>query len=781
MSECNCESIIIKMTPEGEDGIGIVSIELVSTVGVIKTYRITLTNGTFFDFDVSDGSSIASIEKTSTEGLVDTYTITLTDGSTTTFTVTNGAQGERGPAGPQGPEGPAGATGNGIASITLYSESGLQKTYRITFTNGQHFDFVVTDGKDGVDGKDGKDGQDGAQGPAGNGIASITKTGSTGLVDHYRITFTDGTHFDYDVTNGEGSGGGTWGSITGTLSDQTDLQNALDNKADVIFSSASGSIASFSDGAPYPVTALTVGVEPVQDLHGQDAPWPAGGGKNLLNPSISAYTLIGGNYRFLKGVVPSGQTAIMSFTDKDTSVDISGCYIGFVYEDLSETQSAPRESRWCLANGNIQSNKGNTSTTSSYLCENVFIYPQSEDVFNRIFARFNVQVELGSSASSFAPYENICPISGHTETTVTRTGKNLFDPNSSEHWYIDSNNTKSYSDNARTAIVPCTQGDEFTISCERSSSGPIIYIAFADVSGNILSRQGTSSSTTITKTAPANSAFCYAGDSDMSKTAWCQVDLGYTASPYEAYQGTSVTIDLGSTVYGGTLDVVGRRLTVDRAMRVFSGDSAETWEIRGGSSVYGYFGYKIGDINTIVNHDALSNQFALVNIASNTTDVGVDTINSSAFSGAFINVRPPNVVSMTVSDWKTYLATNNLQVVYELATPTVIENLTEAQISTLLGNNVIWADTGDIQNVQYRADTKAYIDKVVSQTALTTRAMIADSATADGKAPKSLASGDLIIVGDELRKCTSNIGSGSAITASNSTVATLADVIKALQ
>ena len=38
-----------------------------------------------------DGVGIASIEKTSTSGLVDTYTITYTDGDTDTFTVTNGS------------------------------------------------------------------------------------------------------------------------------------------------------------------------------------------------------------------------------------------------------------------------------------------------------------------------------------------------------------------------------------------------------------------------------------------------------------------------------------------------------------------------------------------------------------------------------------------------------------------------------------------------------------------------------------------------------------------
>lgn len=39
-----------------------------------------------------------------------------------------------------------GDTGNGIASIALISVLGLEKTYRITYTNGGHFDFVVTDG-----------------------------------------------------------------------------------------------------------------------------------------------------------------------------------------------------------------------------------------------------------------------------------------------------------------------------------------------------------------------------------------------------------------------------------------------------------------------------------------------------------------------------------------------------------------------------------------------------------------------------------------------------------
>ena len=40
---------------------------------------------------------------------------------------------------------------------------------------------------------------------AGNGIQKIEKTGTTGgIVDHYRITYDDGTYFNYIVTNGRG-------------------------------------------------------------------------------------------------------------------------------------------------------------------------------------------------------------------------------------------------------------------------------------------------------------------------------------------------------------------------------------------------------------------------------------------------------------------------------------------------------------------------------------------------------------------------------------------------
>lgn len=45
-------------------------------------------------------------------------------------------------------------------------------------------------------------GNDGAKGDTGNGIQSIAKTGTSGLVDTYTITFTDRTTTTFTVTNG---------------------------------------------------------------------------------------------------------------------------------------------------------------------------------------------------------------------------------------------------------------------------------------------------------------------------------------------------------------------------------------------------------------------------------------------------------------------------------------------------------------------------------------------------------------------------------------------------
>jgi hypothetical protein len=55
---------------------------------------------------------------------------------------------------------------------------------------------------------------------------------------------------------------------------------------------------------------------------------------------------------------------------------------------------------------------------------------------------------------------------------------------------------------------------------------------------------------------------------------------------------------------------------------------------------------------------------------------------------------------------------NGLWIAHELATPTTIQ-LTPTQIDSLLGHNNVFADSG-VVTVEYIADTKLYIQKVIS-------------------------------------------------------------------
>ena len=253
-------------------------------------------------------------------------------------------------------------------------------------------------------------------------------------------------------------------------------------------------------------------------------------------------------------------------------------------------------------------------------------------------------------------------------------------------------------------------------------------------------------------------------------SGWSQAHI-YREAEYDADADPQITIDLDGTRYGGTVNVLTGEMTVDRAMITYTGASGENWSYWSGAG--GTYSITIIGMKSGSNLDGIANWLPTVS----NTEFGIRFgANNNIIYCYSINDKIASVTD--TASWKSYLASNNLTVVYPLATPFTVQ-LTPSQMQTLLGDNAIWSDTGDT-SVQYRADTKLFIEGQIAQSASVTRQMIAD--TANGNlAPKSLASGDLIIVGDELRKCTANIGNGSAITDNNSTVATLADVIKALQ
>jgi hypothetical protein len=114
-----------------------------------------------------------------------------------------------------------------------------------------------------VTGAAGPTGSQGQKGDTGNTGAGVVTGGLTGQV------LAKKSNADYDtqwVTGGGGGGAAIWGGITGTLSNQTDLQTVLDSKlSSVTWGSITGTLAnqtdlqSALDAKALKITAITAG------------------------------------------------------------------------------------------------------------------------------------------------------------------------------------------------------------------------------------------------------------------------------------------------------------------------------------------------------------------------------------------------------------------------------------------------------------------------------------------------------------------------------------------
>ena len=118
----------------------------------------------------------------------------------------------------------------------------IQSIAPITGGNRVTFLWVDNDGNEHtstMDVMDGEKGETGATGATGNGIASVEKTSTSGLVDTYTITYTDGTTTTFTVTNGS--------DATVTVDDEMSdsSENPVENR--VIKSYVDGSVGTITD------------------------------------------------------------------------------------------------------------------------------------------------------------------------------------------------------------------------------------------------------------------------------------------------------------------------------------------------------------------------------------------------------------------------------------------------------------------------------------------------------------------------------------------------------
>lgn len=395
-----------------------------------------------------------------------------------------------------------------------------------------------------------------------------------------------------------------------------------------------------------------------------------------------------------------------------------------------------------------------------------------------------VDIEPVQSGSNPSP-TNICPISGHSTAMVTRTGKNVLKPwitNQTKNgitYTVNSDGSISTSgtasDNSQILstrfVLP--KGDYILNGCPAGGSTGTYYLRILLYRGSSL----------VSSYSDIGNGVQFTVDDGMELITFVSINNGQTApssawypmirpisitdATYESYTAETYIIDLDGTRYGGTLDATTGVLTVDRAM-VDLGSLIWTYYTSGTNPIFyaepsGHRAYANGE-----HTEAICENYAEGNPAAARSTLASGNLPDKTFSwisgatGSF-TVRDSSYTS--ASDFKT--AMNGVKLVYPLATPFEV-TLTGQNITTVKGQNNVWADTGDVE-IEYRADTKLYIEKL---TAPTEDDMIADHA---------ISANTFFMVGNSLYRATTAIASGATITVgTNATKMSLSDALNAL-
>ena len=314
---------------------------------------------------------------------------------------------------------------------------------------------------------------------------------------------------------------------------------------------------------------------------------------------------------------------------------------------------------------------------------------------------------------------NVRPISGYSEVKTTRCGKNLIDDQTAVIYsrYIQVVGTnEAYwreANDSATMVLPCKPNAVYTLSINAGS--PIFArMCWADFDPTTIT-SGTSprvygaisvqpyTNITITTGATAKYLIMQTGKSLLTtRQAKVQIELGSTVTAYEPYNGTTYTTSLGQTVYGGTLDVVSGELTITRIL--------ESMQNRGWTLVDGLWEgnapsmWKVGEGGYTVASDIMCEIYKNGSL-KDVKELGTATL---ALRGTKLYIKDTNY--STATDFNNSLANRYFCVL--LKTPTTIA-LTPTQVTTLLGNNNIWANSGTVE-VEYRADTTLAYNELLS-------------------------------------------------------------------
>ena len=405
-----------------------------------------------------------------------------------------------------------------------------------------------------------------------------------------------------------------------------------------------------------------------------------------------------------------------------------------------------------------------------------------------------ISIEPVQSGSGDPSPDNVRPISGWTGANVTRTGKNLLwledgtDTTMSRRTATALNNVLTVTATGRVASKHFLGGTSTIYGSSKPTFPSGTYTFTQKVISNsteatilltphIGLADGTYEMKTVGVPFTVSQPFHMSDIDNSTSVTWANgMSVSFELclavgndTTFESNVKSSLSIPFGSTVYGGSLDVNTGVLTVTYG---FVDLGSLSW-ISETSTVAGLFRVTSGTWGSLelplpkYLGNLICSQYKGVKVSGYSSVLNGEISVTNSAASPFLRVRDEGKTNLTAEQFQT--AVNGVQLVYELATPLTYQLTTAQQLTTLLGLNNIWADTGDT-SVDYCCDTKLFIEKL---TAPTEDDLIADHAISSGTF--------FMTSGNNLYLATANIANGAQIIeGTNATKLSLADALNTI-
>ena len=367
----------------------------------------------------------------------------------------------------------------------------------------------------------------------------------------------------------------------------------------------------------------------------------------------------------------------------------------------------------------------------------VEIRPAVGTVYNN--AVLKPQLELGSTATPFAPYSNIRPLSGWDKLNLNAAGNNLV-PNFEN--YTMNGITMTVAADGTITLNGTSTGDGFIYLIKEfnlpagsyalslnnettvgSSGADTVYCAVRDAANDWIVQAYCIQSNTIGVGTTGVGIVDFmlvvpAGVTLNNYKMAIQLEVGSAVTEWKPYQGKLHTVQIGQTVYGGKLDWLTGKLMAEWAMKTLDGTEAQLHIHDGWSDgmfdVHEFF----KDAVSVDGYAAKANIICSHLPVATPADMANDRANIGVGQGQ-TNVLFARIGKEynTVELIRAYLAAQKnagtpVQIAYKLATPIEIQ-LTPTEIIALPGVNTLYGD-GDTITAKFRQSKDVDILKRLS-------------------------------------------------------------------